>query len=118
MNVTKFLLPLSICALLVAGCATPEKEIVIRTIEVQKPRLNKTAPIKPTTNDIDFDIVTKNTQDRLLEANRLYYGMNESNFELHIDNMENILLYVRELELVLEAYMAYYESEAVVDEEE
>ena len=115
MNVLKTLAISSIALILVA-CGSSEKQITVQRVEVEKPRLDKPFPIRPDTFDVDFKLITKKTQELLLLESRLFYGLNEPNFEVHIDNMQNILRYVRQLEITLQAYMNYYEKDQAEEE--
>ena len=112
----KRIISVLICSLALSGCATPKKELVVRTTPVEKPKLDVPLPQHVKMQPMQWVVITDKNYNDVIESvkdtNGLVFlvALDESSYKNLALNNANILRFIREQKSVIAAYRQYYEK--------
>jgi len=109
--------------LFLTGCSWGVKEPIVETKFIEKPplKLSNPAPVIP--RDVEFIIITPETQDDVwIELSRkkidvVLFGLTDKSYENISINLAELLRYIEEQNIIIKQYKDYYEGSSETSQE-
>ena len=109
--------------LILAGCATPPREISISATPIEKPALILPDATQLRLKDVEWIVITKDNAEEVfaeLEASRkdaALVGLTPQGYEVLSLNYSDIMAYIQQQNAIIAAYKNYYEeSEQAIED--
>lgn len=102
--------------LILAGCATPPREISISATPIEKPALILPDATQLRLKDVEWIVITKENAEEVfaeLEASRkdaALVGLTPQGYEVLSLNYSDIMAYIQQQNAIIAAYKNYYEE--------
>ena len=123
MNAHRSLIPLMLLtSLLLAGCATPVKQIEISSKPIEKPALTLPKVAKVKMRDFKWKIINKENVNQIIAEmeksgdNVVFFTLTDKGYEALALNIADLRKLVQEQQAIIAAYDQYYQnSQAAID---